>query len=134
MIVLVFLKRTGGEDISVSPFLMGGTTAPQNAYPGIVFLDRTFGNIHCVGTLVNSQHVLTSAQCVTQIRDEQHFIVSPHLIRVIAGDLNFMIPTNNRVIRHGLHIMIHPEYNPFSFENDIAIIRVRFGNTIHRYT
>lgn len=95
-------------------------------------LDSPF-NLHCGATIVNSNHLITSAQCV--LDDETHKLTNQNWLRIIAGDLNILAASAFRETRDVSAIYVHPRFNPFTLENDIAVLRVNvsfpeFHNTI----
>ena len=88
----------------------------------------------CGGTLIHRQHVITSAQCVMSA---QNRLMSPFWLQVIAGDVNIVgtITSNSRIQLGVTHIFVHPSYNIFSRNNDLAVLRLsepipEFHNTI----
>lgn len=76
---------------------------------------------HCNGVILNDKHIVTSAQCVY---DSSNRLLHPFWLHVIAGDLNIMLPSFRRFTTDVSHIYPHPQYNPRTRANDIAILRV----------
>jgi hypothetical protein len=65
--------------------------------------------------------VLTAARCLL---NENYEIINPNWFKVIAGDIFFSPASFRRVERNISRIFIHPDYNAFTGEHDIAIVRV----------
>lgn len=89
--------------------------------------------MHCGVTIVNSNHLITSAQCV--LNETTHELTNQNWLTIIAGDLNLLVPSIFRETRDVTAIYVHPRFNPFTLENDIAVLRVNvsfpeFHNTI----
>ena len=84
--------------------------------------------------MIHREHVITSAQCVMSV---QNRLISPFWLQVIAGDVNIVgtITSTSRIERSVTHIFVHPNYNIFSRNNDLAVLRIsqpipEFHNTI----
>lgn len=74
----------------------------------------------CVGIVLNANHILTSNQCVLNGQN----VTNPFFVRIIAGDLNLFMPTYRRFSTTATHIFAHPQYNPGTLANDLAVVRV----------
>uniref|UniRef100_A0A182INJ8 Peptidase S1 domain-containing protein n=1 Tax=Anopheles atroparvus TaxID=41427 RepID=A0A182INJ8_ANOAO len=101
------------------PFIAGGTNAANGQFPSIVAvgLPAPPNNAFCGGVILNENHVLTSARCVLTA---QFTLLSPNQVTILSGSLqlNFGAP------RIGVSaIYVHPQYNPFTFENNVAVLR-----------
>ncbi|XP_058823236.1 trypsin alpha-3-like [Topomyia yanbarensis] len=121
---------TFGEDASGR--LTGGTVTLAGQYPAAVSIDTPY-TLHCGGTVLNSQHVLTAAWCV--MHPTSFTLLNPFWLRVIAGDLNLIPVSYRREVRNVTHLFVHPNYNRLTNNNDLAVIRVNtpfpeFHNTI----
>lgn len=77
------------------------------------------GNRVCGGTIVNANHIVTSARCV--LNDENHLIASTQ-VTVRAGVI-ILVP-DSAATTTVVAIFPHPLYNPFTEEHDIAVLRV----------
>lgn len=104
----------------VVPFVTGGTDAPWGQFAGAVIIDGP--NQFCGGTIIDRSHILTSVQCML---NENYEVINPNWYRIIAGDIFFSPPSSRRIERNITRIFIHPQYNPFTGENDLAVLRVR---------
>ena len=112
-----------GEEISRDPVMpsdsniVGGTIAPAGAYPFFVSVKRASDNLaFCGGTLVSSVWVLTTAHCV------DGGVTAASLKLVIgAWQLSDEAPGE---IRSVTAIHIHPGWNPSTFDNDVALLRL----------
>ncbi|XP_036616678.1 transmembrane protease serine 12-like [Trichosurus vulpecula] len=102
--------------------IVGGHEAPIGAWPWIVslqFLKVLNKSVHmCGGTIVKETWVLTAAHCFKISRDPQLWIA--------------VVGVNNILQSHMKHkrikidiIIIHPEFKPNTFENDIALIHLK---------
>lgn len=109
---------------NISPAITGGTPTAPGDYPWVVSITSNVDGFHCLGTIVNSEHVLTAAQCVLT---ESNTLVNPFFLTVTAGDVNLNEPTFRRVIRNVTHIYPHHLFNPTTRANNIAVIRVGGG-------
>ena len=115
-----------GEETSSSdappPKIVGGTVAPAGAYPFFVSVKRASDNFaFCGGTLVSSVWVLTAAHCV------DGGVTAASLKLVIgAYQLDNEAPGD---VRSVTSIHLHPSWNPSTFDNDVALLRLTTAST-----
>lgn len=75
--------------------------------------------------------ILTAASCLLNNNFE---VINPFWFKVIAGDVFFSQESVRRVERGVSRIFIHPQFNSFTGENNIAVLRVSASNwhwTLH---
>ncbi|GAB0095941.1 Peptidase S1 domain-containing protein [Sergentomyia squamirostris] len=92
--------------------ITAGLTARPGEFPYHASL-RTWDNVHfCNGFIANNQWVVTVANCVHDRTIGNTFMALGALHRYIDG------------IRYDIsEIVIHPQYEPDTFRNDIALLR-----------
>lgn len=54
-------------------------------------------------------------------------VLPPIVVSVVAGQLNLTIKEDT-IFRNISQIVVHPEFNKTSMENDVAILKVYFIN------
>jgi len=100
--------------------IVDGQPAMLNVWPWQLAIEtdnRTHFNLHCGGVVISPNWGLTAAHCVTP-RPGGDSILS------IAGMYNrsqSLINTQIRILTPGF-ITLHPQFNPFTLLNDIAIL------------
>uniref|UniRef100_A0A182PTT3 Peptidase S1 domain-containing protein n=1 Tax=Anopheles epiroticus TaxID=199890 RepID=A0A182PTT3_9DIPT len=109
--------RIEDPGFSVNPFLVGGGPALAGAYPAQVAVQIGTATF-CGGSILNQNHVLTAAGCVL---DANNHLVAANQVTVRAGVL---VVDQNAPILAVNRIFPHPQYNPWTFENDIAVLRL----------
>jgi trypsin len=85
-----------------------------------VSIDTPF-NLHCTGTIINLQHVLTAASCVT---DATGHLINQFWVSIIAGDLHLTNESVRRETRTVIRMYVHQNYNWNTNNNNIAVLRV----------
>jgi len=127
LVVLLAIIATGQcEDIeNILPQVTGGINTVPGEAPSVVSI-RVPTNVggdtttYCSGTILNENHVLTSAVCV---HNDNFLLINPFWFRIIAGDLNIVQPSYRRFTTNATHIYTHPDYTFNPRRNDLAVIR-----------
>ncbi|XP_053699309.1 serine protease 1-like [Sabethes cyaneus] len=134
VLIIALLVTIAGAFASENPSarLTGGTVTTAGQYPAAVSIDTPY-QLHCGGTILNLNHVLTAAWCV--MHPTTFVLLNPFWLRVIAGDLNLVPVGYRRETRNVTHLFVHPNYNRVTNNHDLAVIRVNapfpeFHNTI----
>nr|CAD7404043.1 unnamed protein product [Timema poppensis] len=99
--------------------ILGGTEAAPHQFPWLVVL-LLDGSLHCGGSLISKQWVLTAAHCVVITA-----IDTPAITRflVVLGVHNISSASEpRRMTRFLLNIVRHPQYQ--GGENDIALVKL----------
>ena len=116
-------KKPAGRRVArARAAIVGGTIAPAGAYPFFVSVKRATDSFaFCGGTLVSSIWVLTAAHCV------DGGITAASLKLVIgANQLSNEAPGD---VRSVTAIHLHPAWNPTTFDNDVAMLRLNAAST-----
>lgn len=99
--------------------LIGGRNSNIGEYPAFVGVVQAVGSIVCGGAILNRNHVLTVANCMLS---NASLLIAPTQFSILSGSntINFGLP---RIQVQAIYV--HPQYNPFTFANDIAVIRTQ---------
>jgi len=125
-----FDQRFGNRDSRSR--IIGGVTAVKGAYPWQVNLHHNQWEAQtCGGTIIDDHHVLTAAHCLVKT-DGQFFEINPFTI--IVGDHDLSKREKSEQHLHIADIVIHAQYDAWTGNNDIAIIKtkeqIRFGEYV----
>lgn len=111
------LAEVDSQQIS-SRIVGGDEVTDSTLYPWIVSLK--YRGLHfCGGTLINEKWVLTAAHCVLG--------ESPSDITATVSEYDLSQRTSTTTIKN---IIVHPNYNSTSFDNDIALLELDESATI----
>lgn len=96
--------------------IVGGTQVRSNKYPWTAQLvkGRHYARLFCGGSLINDRYVLTAAHCVHGNKDQI-------TIRLLQLDRSSRDPG---IVRKVVHTLVHPQYNPTTIVNDVALLRL----------
>jgi secreted trypsin-like serine protease len=120
--VLVPLSLGSAADAApqaADPEIIGGHLADPGEYPFVVALlqrnvaDRWSAQF-CGGSLIQNNRVLTAAHCMVGRR--------PNTTDVLAGTNRLATPGGQRI--HVTAVHVHPQYNPRTSGNDIAVLEL----------
>ncbi|XP_038594444.1 serine protease 33-like [Micropterus salmoides] len=102
--------------------IVGGQVATPGSWPWQASL-RTSGSHFCAGTLINNQWVMTAAQCCA----------STSTLTVYLGLQSLQGINPNQVSRTVSQIIIHPNFNSGTFENNICLLKLSSPVTLTTY-
>lgn len=118
------------EDVEDDDFrIINGEPAPATvpAYAATVGLHFKVAGPHfsatpsCSATLIAPDVVLTAGHCLAKQSGNSVSAISPSDVRVFFGDA---AGAQGGVLVTVSETQVHPQYNPFSLVNDIAILRL----------
>lgn len=110
------LGQNAGSAI-VAPRIVGGTLAAAKLHPFQVGLvnkqwSTNFEAQYCGGTLIDQLHVVTAAHCSD--------FITPGDVAVLVGVRNLSTTSGESRV-DVVSITIHPDWNPETFDNDVAV-------------
>lgn len=97
--------------------IVGGKPTGVNQYPWMARIIYD-GKFHCGGSLLTKDYVLSAAHCVKKLRRSK--------IRIIFGDHDQEITSESQAIQRAVTAVIkHKNFDPDTYNNDIALLRLR---------
>jgi len=109
-------KIIGGQNAEADEFLfMAGLADIENG----VMNPR---NHFCGGSLINEKWVLTAAHCLF---DERGRSISPNSFFVFLNTYDLTNPNEDREFHQVERIIIHPNYDNNTLDNDLALIELK---------
>ena len=125
--ILLVLILIGFNSASATPRMariIGGNTANSNAWPwmaGLIHKHHSISNgLFCGASLIARDWVLTAAHCVFNENNDSFDII------INQAELD-----NHNAERLAVdHIIIHPLFDNFSLENDLALIKLATPSSV----
>ncbi|CAF0722022.1 unnamed protein product [Brachionus calyciflorus] len=118
--------------------IIGGETIEEGVFPWVVYVTQVFRLTptsplrmikNCSGTLINENYVLTAAHClIFDLNFNSEFRNLESIVQIFYGFVDKSVILNpflnSNYQRRVFKIQIHPDFNPSTFENDIALIKL----------
>lgn len=105
-----------------TPRIVGGEEAPIGAYPWMTALVSNnalpASGQFCGGALIDPGWVMTAAHCVTR----STWVVPPGSVDVVVNI--HRLSENNGIRRDVQQIIVHPAWDPLSYDYDIALLHL----------
>ncbi|KXN70027.1 trypsin-like serine protease, partial [Conidiobolus coronatus NRRL 28638] len=103
-----------------APYIIGGQQSRPYSYPFMVYV--TDRRTTCGGTIVGTNLVVTAAHCIGS-RNPSDYIVAGHRHNLEASE------QSEQAVRFQVSkVVVHPSYEPRSFDNDIALLVLNNNN------
>ncbi|XP_068231114.1 trypsin-like [Palaemon carinicauda] len=99
--------------------IVGGIQTTVHEYPWQVALtSSSSGKPYCGGTIISSQWILTASHCVDG--------ASASSVYVVVGEHNWSVTTETSSTQkiQASSIIMHPNYNKTTYNNDVALIKL----------
>jgi trypsin len=111
------------------PKIIGGTNAVNGEFPWMVGLsyagENLFDGQFCGGSLINASWVLTAAHCLY----ENGNVINPNELFVFTDAHQLSSPNAGMESINVTQIFVHPNYDDFTLDNDIALLRLSSRST-----
>ncbi|XP_050957605.1 uncharacterized protein LOC127158567 [Labeo rohita] len=110
----------------LKPKIVGGQNAVKGSWPwqaSINYIPN--GDLVCGGSLINKDWVLSAVQCFQELNTSTTVIYLGRHQQIGANP--------HEISRRVDQIVIHPEYNPKNFDNDIALVKLSSSVTFNEY-
>ena len=123
LLILLFLTNTHClPRQNTNERIFDGTDAPDHAFPWMVSVDFNLLNesiSNCGGAILSDIFLITAASCLQSYTEHiQYITIKAGIHNIING--NDTTEQNRSV----LQIIVHPDYSPLNFVNDLALVRV----------
>ncbi|KAJ1974959.1 hypothetical protein H4R35_003371 [Dimargaris xerosporica] len=118
------LSQRGGSSFESMERIVGGNQAMPREFPfaGLLTVYYKGSTFLCGSSLITPRYVITAGHCVTQ--DKRTVGSSDVAVGLGSNDVDSL--TSYRVSK----ITVHPNYDPSSVSNDVALLRLRTSITL----
>ncbi|XP_055238082.2 mannan-binding lectin serine protease 1 isoform X7 [Gorilla gorilla gorilla] len=110
--------------------IFNGHPAQKGTTPWIAMLSHLNGQPFCGGSLLGSSWIVTAAHCLHQSLDledptlHDSDLLSPSDFKIILGKHWRLRSDENEQHLGVKHITLHPQYDPNTFKNDVALVEL----------
>jgi secreted trypsin-like serine protease len=124
---LVLLASTAAAGIPEP--IVGGSPASPGEYPaqGALLFEMGADTYLCGGSLIASRYFLTAAHCAV---DGDGDPLPPTSFTVELGNVDFTGATDDYSVTG---VDVNADFSPFSFENDVAMLKLNHPAPMSRY-
>ncbi|XP_044744420.1 venom serine protease-like isoform X2 [Coccinella septempunctata] len=108
--------------------IVGGQETGVNEYPFMsALVDSELGSLYCGAAIISQRYAVTAAHCLTS--------KLPKNIGLLVGDHNISTGADTPYAQIYLteRFIIHPEFNPQTQNNDIAMVKTRMNIAFSLY-
>ncbi|XP_053722164.1 chymotrypsin-like protease CTRL-1 [Synchiropus splendidus] len=117
------------QDCGIAPLntrIVGGANTASGAWPWQVSLhDDPVGFHICGATVISNDWLLTAAHCILS--------TSPSAYTVYLGRQNQTGSNPNEVARNLSRVIVHPDYNNQTLDNDITLLKMETPVSFNNY-
>ncbi|CAF0715471.1 unnamed protein product [Adineta steineri] len=102
--------------------IVGGQTVRTRIWNWVVSI-HVRNKLHCAGSILSNSWILTAAHCFSYSNNLGNNIlqIDPSYVTIHAGSNNRF---EEKQIRNVAKIILHPHFDEFNFNNDIALIQL----------
>ena len=119
---------TGNSSLIISSRIVNGDSSVANSWPWMVSIRLKSANAthFCSGSLIYPGYVHTTAHCF----NAQNYTGSDFIIIVGLSNLNIGVNPSQEGIYFVSELIIHPQYNRSTVQNDIAFLKLSKSVTL----
>ncbi|XP_046400892.1 transmembrane protease serine 9-like [Ischnura elegans] len=110
------------SDEKPEPYITGGEVATRGQFPWAVFIQIDNSYI-CAGALISDEWVLTAAECTYGFA----------MFQIYIGAQNWQDDEVDRIIATTTNRIAHGDFDPNTFKNDIALIKLTHRVGFNQY-
>ncbi|XP_063913658.1 brachyurin-like [Zophobas morio] len=121
----IYSREISTKNNGASTRIIGGQNATVNQFPfaAAIQVRTETSAFFCGGSLYRNQWIITAGQCV----------YNAILFTIQLGSIHIDADDSNKMTLATSEYFLHPDYNPYTLENDIALIKLRSAITFTDY-
>jgi len=112
---------------SRSAHIVGGREANRGSLPWQASIQYPDGTNYCGGTVIGTRWILTAAHCFKNS-------ITWGTDRIIMGEHKLKMNEGSEQSIQIASVYIHPAYEPYNFQNDIALLKLKEDIVYDSYT